>query len=417
MRRSIAIFSACLSWSVGHTFFMDIITILGELHRALPMTWNGTSIPAGSITRNVLKVYEGEAMTRQTQAPNEPGLLQNFLDKATNLANSSFPAAGRTLTAVSNAVKEQWALLTNDEAVKKLNDLKERGSISKESYELLLRKYQDGSASTASLDGKITKQDILFMASVIEELRAKIGGDSVAQIDRALFQGGVAKVKELYKSGTLDNTLAFSSISLERARLVLYAFSGDAEAIKSLGELNKRTYTAPTVTADTFASGLFTGPAHTIGGSSAYHIDTKFRKTLSMEQKVAMVDAMAKGYAAQGRRIEFSNELVSGKVWDVNATYQEKAKLLRAAEHAHSHSVYNEWTSIDYYVPAGKDPRGGASSQGVEMILPKIPGTSVEYGRSGNYGNYLNILDSAGNPLVKTGHGDNRKTVPSNKSF
>lgn len=352
-------------------------------------------------------------MGRQDYNAKEQGTGLSSADR--DLGKSAFPT--RTVTAVSAQVKEQWALLTNDEAVVKLRDLRQQGSISKESYELLLRKYQDGSSSTASLDGKITKEDLLYMASVIQELRTKLGDAGVAQIDRALVQGGVASVKKLYETGALNDTLAFSSISLERARLVLYAFSGDQKAILQLADLNKRTYTAPTVTNDTFASGLFTGPSQNIGGSSAYHIDTKFRRTLTDEQKVGMMDAIASAYAAQGRRIEFSNEAVSGKVWELDLSYAEKAKLLKRAEAAHSHSVYADWTSIDYYVPLNGQDRSGPSTQGVEIILPKVPGTTVEYGRAGNYGNFVNILDSAGNPMLKTGHGDNRKPVPANKAF
>ena len=54
-----------------------------------------------------------------------------------------------------------------------------------------------------------------------------------------------------------------------------------------------------------FNTGLKTGASQYIGGSSEYHIDTQFKSSMSMEQKVKMMDQLAAGYAAQGRKIEF----------------------------------------------------------------------------------------------------------------
>ena len=64
-----------------------------------------------------------------------------------------------------------------------------------------------------------------------------------------------------------------------------------------------------------------------------------------MEQKIAMVDQLARGYAARGRKIEFSNSAVAGMVYDVNASPQQKAALLNKAFGAHSHSRHSKFDS------------------------------------------------------------------------
>ena len=67
-----------------------------------------------------------------------------------------------------------------------------------------------------------------------------------------------------------------------------------------------------------YASGLKTGPSARIGGSSEYHIDTKIKASLTMEQKIAMMDQLSRGYAAEGRVIEFSNAAVAGMKYSHN---------------------------------------------------------------------------------------------------
>ncbi|MEM1242213.1 MAG: hypothetical protein AAGI45_20465, partial [Cyanobacteria bacterium P01_H01_bin.26] len=166
-----------------------------------------------------------------------------------------------------------------------------------------------------------------------------------------------------------------------------------------------------------FASGLFTGPSANIGGSSAYHIDTKFNRSLSWEQIAGYFDQMAAAYAADDRRIEFSNAAVSGEVYDHQAGMEDKIALLRRAAAAHSHSPHANWHSFDYYIPQGNDSRHGSSAEGAEMMLPSIAGGRVEYGQAGNYGSFANIMDSDGNVLIKTGHGDNRRALPSSRTF
>ena len=126
---------------------------------------------------------------------------------------------------------------------------------------------------------------------------------------------------------------------------------------------------------------------------------------------------MAEAYAADDRRIEFSNSGVAGETYDHTAGLDEKIKLLRRAAAAHDHSIHANWHSFDYYVPQGGESRHGASAAGAEMMLPSVSGGRVEYGQASDYGNFANILDADGNVVIKTGHGDNRRTLPSSRDL
>lgn len=163
-----------------------------------------------------------------------------------------------------------------------------------------------------------------------------------------------------------------------------------------------------TSSGEAMATGLRTGASQYIGGSSDYHIDTQFMKTVPMEQKVAMVDQMAAGYAKQGRVMEFSNQGVAGETWDTNMTYDQKVKLLERAFAAHSHSRYSDRNSIDYYIPKKGDSRFDKSAEGAEILVPTVGASSATYASGGNYGNYIEIKDEKGNVISRTGHGDTR---------
>ncbi len=127
---------------------------------------------------------------------------------------------------------------------------------------------------------------------------------------------------------------------------------------------------------------------------------------------------MATAYAEQNRRIEFSNAAVAGEVYDPSASQADRIALLQRAAAAHADRP--GWHSFDYYIPSGNDPRSerpGTSSAGAEIMLPTLPGGRVEYGAANNYGNFANIYDAEGNLIFRTGHGDTRITMPSNRSF
>ena len=155
---------------------------------------------------------------------------------------------------------------------------------------------------------------------------------------------------------------------------------------------------------------LRTGPSQYIGGSTAYHIDTKFHKSLGMGNMVSAMDKLANAYSARGRKIEFSNPGVSGAVWNPNASNADKRSLLQRAFDAHSHSSFMRaegFLPFDYYNPKKDDTRFGKSVEGSEILLPTFGG-KVDVGtKYGGYGKSAEIF--SGNKMVAmTGHGDTR---------
>jgi hypothetical protein len=155
---------------------------------------------------------------------------------------------------------------------------------------------------------------------------------------------------------------------------------------------------------------LKTGPSSYIGGSTEYHIDTKFHKSLGMSNMVSAMDKLANAYASRGRKIEFSNAGVSGAVWNSKASPAEKKSLLQRAIDAHSHSTFMRaegFLPFDYYNPKKNDNRFSKSVEGSEILLPTFGG-KVDVGtKYGGYGKSAEIF--SGNKMVAmTGHGDVR---------
>ena len=163
----------------------------------------------------------------------------------------------------------------------------------------------------------------------------------------------------------------------------------------------------------TYGTGLKTGPSSRIGGSSAYHIDSQFKSSLSMEEKVKMMDDLAAAYAARGRKIEFSNAAVSGQVWNSESSMEEKMALLQKAFEAHQIPRGREvdaggFNRIDYYIPKIEENRFGASAEGAEILVPTRGASTMDYLSGGDYGAYVNLKDKDGNIIFRTGHGDTR---------
>jgi len=155
---------------------------------------------------------------------------------------------------------------------------------------------------------------------------------------------------------------------------------------------------------------LRTGPSSYIGGSTAYHIDTKFHKSLGMGNMVSAMDKLANAYSSRGRKIEFSNGGVSGEVWNPKASSEEKKSLLQRAFDAHSHSRFMRaegFLPFDYYNPKKNDTRFGKSVEGSEILLPTFGGKVDVGAKYGGYGKSAEIF--SGNKMVAmTGHGDVR---------
>lgn len=151
-----------------------------------------------------------------------------------------------------------------------------------------------------------------------------------------------------------------------------------------------------------------TGPAGRIGSGSAYHIDTKFSSNLGWDNVRDRFDALGRRYAQDGRKIEFSNQGVAGSVYDLNASPEERMKLLQRA--AGAHASRPGWHSFDYYAPTIKDDRWQKSAEGAPIYLVSDQGATLEGGQGGGYGNYgVSLLN--GQVMSKSGHGDTNFAV------
>ena len=157
-----------------------------------------------------------------------------------------------------------------------------------------------------------------------------------------------------------------------------------------------------------YGTGLVTGPAGQIGAGTEYHLDSKFSKDMSMEDRVKLMDQLARGYAARGREIEFSNDAVRGTIYDPSASLEEKIALLRKVQNAHSHSLHADYDSIDYYIPNIGKGREHESAEGAEILMPTMHDAQLRYGQGGGYGAFTDLIDKDGKILFTTGHGDIR---------
>ena len=158
-----------------------------------------------------------------------------------------------------------------------------------------------------------------------------------------------------------------------------------------------------------------TGPSQYIGGSSDYHIDSKFGSHLPMTTIRDKFDALANRYAQDGRVIEFSNSGVAGRQYDLGSSPEERLALIQAA--AAAHAKRDGWHSFDYYAPNKGTDRWDSSAEGAPIYVIGTDGSKFETGTGGGYGNFAVVLDDAGNVLSKSGHGDNRETLPDFGSF
>ena len=155
----------------------------------------------------------------------------------------------------------------------------------------------------------------------------------------------------------------------------------------------------------TYRSG-FTGPSERIGGSSPYHIDLKILSSLPYEEKIRAIDSLANKYDSLGRRIEFSNRGVGGRVWDVNATPEQKKALYEAVTGAHQPRP--GWDPLDFYVPfkTAEDRFQQGAIEGASIFIPGVPGGKITRGSGGDYGFFSESVDPSGRVVFRVGHGD-----------
>ena len=129
-----------------------------------------------------------------------------------------------------------------------------------------------------------------------------------------------------------------------------------------------------------------TGPSARIGGSSDYHIDTKFNQSLPLRQRVEAFTSVARRYADEGRAVEFSNQGVAGMVFDPNAPYEQRQSIYQQA--ASAHAPRQGFDSLDYYVPLQGHDRWHSSAEGAPIYVPMQQGQSLYRGQGGGYGRF-----------------------------
>jgi len=154
-----------------------------------------------------------------------------------------------------------------------------------------------------------------------------------------------------------------------------------------------------------FQSGV-TGPSYTIGGSSSYHIDSKFSTSLGEENARILFEAKVRRYEQLGRDVEFSNRGVAGIVYKLDADVNTRRYIFRRAHMAHAHRP--GWYSLDYYAPFHGKGRWHWSAQKAPIFAVTYAGGSRQSGFAWNYGFYTAVYDERGRLIAKVGHGDNR---------
>ena len=163
-----------------------------------------------------------------------------------------------------------------------------------------------------------------------------------------------------------------------------------------------------------FDTGLRTGPAHTIGGSSDYHQDMAFGTMVSLKEQVALVRQMAQAYDKIGRHMELSNEGVKGDIFPVNGSEAEQTKWVTSARAAHR--ARNGGTgrdAIDFYTPLKGTDRYHKSVEDTPMLAPVIPGAEKQYFSGGAAGAGVRLVKN-GQKLFSLIHGRTDRALPQN---
>lgn len=152
-----------------------------------------------------------------------------------------------------------------------------------------------------------------------------------------------------------------------------------------------------------------TGPSENIGGSSDYHIDSKFSTALGSDEARRRFEAIVRKYKELGRDVEFSNNSVSDEIYDLDADEAVRRDLWDRATAAHA--PREGWYSLDYYAPLSGMGRWDKSAEGAPIFGVGGEGSRVETGTGGNYGFYSLIYNKDGDLISKVGHGDDRFPV------
>ena len=154
-----------------------------------------------------------------------------------------------------------------------------------------------------------------------------------------------------------------------------------------------------------YESGI-TGPSAHIGGSSEFHIDSKFSTKLGEEEARRRFEEKVKKYNSLGRVVEFSNKGVADEIYDMSLDDDKRADLFRRAYGAHA--PREGYYSLDYYAPTKGNNRFHKSAEGAPIFAIGAEDGRRETGTGGGYGFYSIMYDKDGNITGKVGHGDDR---------
>jgi tape measure domain-containing protein len=188
-------------------------------------------------------------------------------------------------------------------------------------------------------------------------------------------------------------TIAFQKelVAIEQKRQQS-AIRAQAEVLKAQGSVAGGAPSAPILPSSgggggAFDTGMRTGPSSAIGGSADYHQDIMFGSTVSMKERVQLMDQLAQGYEKMGRAIEFSNAGVAGERYRSSMSYEAKSSLISRAQAAHANRPGGSGrAAMDFYAPLASGNRFGTSVEGQAMLAPSVEGASYSYGGGGRAG-------------------------------
>jgi len=165
--------------------------------------------------------------------------------------------------------------------------------------------------------------------------------------------------------------------------------------------------------AGAFDTGMRTGPSSVIGGSAAYHQDIMFGSTVTMRERVQLMDQLATEYEKLGRVIEFSNAAVADERYTTSLSYAQKESLISRAQAAHA---ARGRPAMDYYAPLVGQTRAGKSVVNQAMLAPVVPGASYAFGGGGRSGRAMTVRRN-GRLVYEMLHGRMDRPVPQGGVF
>jgi tape measure domain-containing protein len=172
--------------------------------------------------------------------------------------------------------------------------------------------------------------------------------------------------------------------ALQKAVEAQVATQAAANVSRAAGGPAALALPGPTGGGGAFDTGMRTGPSSANGGSAPYHQDIMFGSTVSMKERVQLMDQLARGYEAMGRTIEFSNDAVKNERYRSSMSYEAKSSLISRAQAAHAGRAGGSGRpAMDYYAPLSSGNRFGASVEGQAMLAPSVEGASYSYGGGG----------------------------------